>query len=376
VYRSAQLYTDHVINPGMASTYAFIDHVVGQLVALHRQAGVPLRRLHVGGDELPNGAWEKSPASAALMKQQGLAGMAELWDHFYTRVDTILRRHGLAGAGWEELGARKVKLRGQDKLIPNPRFVDRDFHLYVWNDTEGAEDLAYRLANAGYKAVLAPATHLYFDMAHNQNPEEWGVNWASLVDLDKVFDFIPFDFVRKGPLDATPLPGRDGLTDFGQRHILGLEATLFTETMRETSQIDHLLMPRLLAMAERAWVADPAWAREANPAKAQVLHDADWSVFVQQLGQRVLPRLALDRPDVLFRIPPPGLKQVDGQVHVNHQLPGLTLRFTLDDSEPNATSTVLAATPLGDKKIIRVAAFDARGRSGPSVRIDNRFDNR
>jgi len=105
-YKSPQLYHDQVLNPGMASTYAFIEHVVAEVVAMHKEAGVPMRSLHVGGDELPNGAWEKSPASQALMKRMNLATTVELWDYFYDRVDRILKRHGLRASGWEELGAR------------------------------------------------------------------------------------------------------------------------------------------------------------------------------------------------------------------------------------------------------------------------------
>jgi hypothetical protein len=43
-----------------------------------------------------------------------------------------------------------------------------------------------------------------------------------------------------------------------------LEATLFSETVRDASRIDYLLMPRLLAVAERAWAPDPGlghWKR-------------------------------------------------------------------------------------------------------------------
>lgn len=43
-----------------------------------------------------------------------------------------------------------------------------------------------------------------------------------------------------------------GLIDDGQRHVRGLEAILFTETVRDPARIDNLVMPRLLALAERA----------------------------------------------------------------------------------------------------------------------------
>ncbi|NYE59174.1 hexosaminidase [Duganella sp. 1224] len=366
-YKSPQLYTDHVINPGLESSYTFIDHVITQIVAMHREAGAPLRTIHVGGDELPRGAWEKSPASLALMREKHLESTADLWDYFYDRVDGMLKKHGLFASGWEELAGRVTTLRGQSKLIPNPLFTQRGFSAYVWNNTEGAEDLAYRLANAGYDVVLAPVTKMYMDMSHNPNPEEPGVNWGAYVELDTVYDFIPLDYMKNA---NPPLIGKDSLTDYGKRHVRGMEATLFTETIRDPSRIDYLVMPRLLAVAERAWAPDPAWATENDAAKATALHRAAWSGFVNALGQRVLPRLDLEKTGVMYRIAPPGLMLDGGRVLVNHVLPGITLRYTSDGSTPTANSKLVAGA-IADKGVIQVAAFDRNGRAGLVSRIDN-----
>jgi hexosaminidase len=351
VYRSPQEYTDHVINPGLESSYAFIEQVVTQIAALHREAGTPLTTMHMGGDELPNGAWEKSPVSRALMQREGLADMQALWDYFYNRVDAILRRQGVFASGWEEMGAR----REGEKLAPNPRFVGRGFSLYVWNNTPGAEDFAARLANAGYDVVLAPVTNMYLDMAANPNPEEPGVNWGAYVDLDTVYDFVPLD---------------PRLTEAGRQRVKGIEATLFTETVRDTARLDYLLLPRLMAVAERGWAADPAWVTEPDPAKAAALHRAAWSGFVNVLGQRLLPRLDLERKDVRYRIASPGLALEGGKVLVNHAIPGLTLRYTSDGAAPTARSRPVAG-PIAAKGVIQAAAFDRNGRSGAVARIVN-----
>ena len=366
-YRSAQYYTDNVINPGLDSTFTLIDHVVTQIVALHREAGVPLKTLHMGGDELANGAWEQSPASLARMKKEKLESTADLWDYFYDRVDGILRRHGVATSGWEELAARKTKLAGRNRLIPNPRFTTRGFTAWVWNNTRGAEDFANRLANGGYDIVLAPVSAMYLDMAANPNPEEPGVNWNDYVELDTVYDFVPFDMLKH--LSDTARIGKDGLTDYGKRHVRGLEATLFTETVRDAARVDYMVMPRLLAVAERTWAPDPAWATEPDAAKAAALHRTAWSGFVNALGQRVLPRLDLERGDVAWRIAPPGLMRDGDRVLVNHVLPGITLRYTVDGSEPTATSRMVIG-PIEERGTIKVAAFDRKGRRGLVASID------
>src|SRR2546425_6281402 len=68
VYTSPQGYHDNVMNPVLESTYGFIERVVGDLVAIHREAGVPLRHIHMGGDEVPAGVWQGSPAVQAYLK--------------------------------------------------------------------------------------------------------------------------------------------------------------------------------------------------------------------------------------------------------------------------------------------------------------------
>lgn len=365
-YASAQLYNDNVLNPGMEGSYAFIEQVVAELVSMHREAGARLSTIHVGGDELPDGAWEKSPASLALMKRRNLANSAALWDYFYDRVGRILGKHGVHASGWEELGARKSTIDGKPRLAPNPAFRGRGFNLYVWNNVGDAQDLAYRLANAGYGTVLAPVTNLYFDMAHNKNPDEPGVHWGGYVELDTVFDFKPLDFLNPGAAAKDKVR----LTDFGKANILGLEATLFTETVRDQARIDYLLMPRMLALAERAWAPDPAWAREPDPAAAARLRASDWSRFASQLGKRVLPRLDAERRGIAYRIAPPGLMRDQGVVRANHQLPGFTLRYTDDGSEPHGGSPLVEG-PISAKGTIRVAAFAANGRSGKASQIDN-----
>jgi len=367
-YVSAQLFSDNVIDPGLASSYVFIDHVVGAVAALHREAGAPLKTIHMGGDELANGAWEQSPASLALMRREGLATSADLWDYFYGRVDAIVRRHGARTAGWEELAARKTRLDGKPALVPNPRFTGSGFTAYVWNNTPGAEDLAYRLANGGYDIVLAPVTRMYFDMAANANPEEHGVNWGAYVDLDTVYDFVPFHLMRDAPPAARA--GKVRLSEDGKRRVRGIQATLFTETARDPARIDYLVMPRMAALAERAWAADPAWAGAADPAAAEALHRRAWSGFVNALGQRVLPRLDLEGPAVAYRIAPPGLVLDGSLVLANHVLPGMVLRYTSDGSDPTPQSTQVTG-PIAARGAIRVAAFDRMGRRGAVAAIES-----
>jgi hexosaminidase len=370
-YESAQSFNDNVMNPGLESTYAFIDHVLGDVAEMYREAGVPLRTVHVGGDELPVGAWSRSPGCEALKKRHHLAATADVWNYFYGRVDRLLKARGLRASGWEELGSRRVQMRGAAKLIPNPQFVGAGMTVYVWNNLDAAADLGARLANAGYRTVLAPVSAFYFDMAYNRDPEESGGKWAPFIDLEDAYDFVPYDFVRSVPTDPTPVPGRDGLADFGRANIAGLEGELWSETLRDVSRIDSMLMPRLLGLAERAWARDPEWAQATDRATAERLHATAWSMFVNQLGKQVLPRLDDEHAGIGYRIPTPGLHIDAGRVLANVQLPGLALRYTADGSDPTVTSRPVTG-PIADRAVVRVAAFDRNGRLGRVSQADNR----
>jgi hexosaminidase len=376
-YTSAQLYHDNVMNPAMPSTYAFVARVVADLVALHREAGVPLRNLHMGGDEVPAGVWEKSPRALASLKEHGFGSVDDLWFLFYGRVEHILKAHGIPLSGWEEIEVRKTRLDGKPLLIPNPAFADRGWRAYVWNNVPGggAEDLAYRLANGGYKVVLCPVSNVYFDLAWNPNPEEPGLDWGGYVDLKKPFEFIPLDYYRNvrldrwgNPLDRAVFVGKDRLTEYGRANILGIQGNLWSETLSADGRLDYSLVPKLLGLAERAWAEDPLWAREREEAKAEALFRDAWSVFVNVLGKRELPRLDREVPGLRYRIPTPGLAVVDGQVRASLEIPGFVLRYTTDGSDPGLRSPeVHGPIPLGTG--VRVAAFDTTGRKGHTAKL-------
>jgi hexosaminidase len=378
-YTSAQKYHDNVMNPALPSTYAFIEQVVEDLAAIHREAGVPLRTLHVGGDEVPAGVWERSPAVQAYMKEHDLGTVDDLWFVFYAEVEKVLKRHDIVPSGWEEIAVRKTRLDGKPKNIPNPVFADRGWRAYVWNNVpgDGNEDLAYTLANGGYRVVLCPVTNVYFDLAWNKNPEEPGLDWGGYVDLKKAFEFVPFDYYRNVRLDrrGNPVPpslfvGKSRLTDYGRSNILGVQGNLWSETLNAEGRMEYMLLPKLLGLVERAWAPDPAWAREVDETRSASLFQQAWSEFVNVVGKRELPRLDRESPGLDYRIPTPGLKIVDGQVRCSLGIPGFVLRYTSDGSEPTPRSPeVRGPIPAPAKGLVRVAAFAPTGRKGHTAKI-------
>ena len=126
-------------------------------------------------------------------------------------------------------------------------------------------------------------------------------------------------------------------------------------------------MPRMVALAERAWAPDPEWTKQSDHAKAARMRSAAWWVFVNQLGLKVLPQLDAEHA-VKYRIPPPGLKEVHGAVLVNQKIPGFSLHYTVDGNEPRATSPVVTG-PITHPGSIRVSAADRNGRMSTSSHL-------
>lgn len=379
-YVSAQYYRDNVMCVALPSVYHFIETTVDALIGMHREAGMPLTTIHMGGDEVPAGVWEKSPACQALLKS--LPGnkyrqTSDLWLYYWENVLDILKQRGLFVSGWEEIGMRETRLDGQRKMMVNPDFADDHFRTYVWNTVVGwgSEDLPYRLANGGYEVVLCPVSNLYFDLACQRDFEEPGYYWGGFVDVDKPFGFIPFDYLKNmredrfgSPVSPEAFKGKDRLTDYGKHNIVGIQGHLWSENIRSAEMLEYLAFPKMLGLAERAWAPDPDWAREQDPARAEVLYQDAWNVFANVLGKRELPRLATYQGGARYRIPTVGVRMEAGQVKANIQFPGLEIRYTRDGTEPGPGSARYEG-PLEAKGKIRFRAFDSSGRGGRSVEV-------
>ncbi|WEK38078.1 MAG: family 20 glycosylhydrolase [Candidatus Pseudobacter hemicellulosilyticus] len=379
VYRSVQGWDDNVINVALPSTYRFLEKVVDGLRDMYREANAPLTQVHMGGDEVPAGVWERSPVCQALLQQgSALTTTDDLWYYYYGKVYTLLKERGLGLYGWEEAGMRKTRLDGRPHMIPNPDFANNSFQLDVWNNVLGwgAEDLAYRLANAGYQVVLSPVSNLYFDMAYQKAFDEPGYYWGGFADEYKPWSFIPFDYYRNSrtdvmgnPLDNSFYKGKDRLTDYGRKNTVGLQGLLWSETIISEQRMEYMILPKLMGLAERAWAADPAWATEPDPATAARLTATGWGQFTAMLGQRELPRLDHYAGGFHYRIPPPGLLAENGKVLANVQYKNLQVRYTTDGTEPTGKSRLYTG-PVDNTGKLQFKAFNATGRSSRTVQPD------
>ena len=102
-YRSAQRFSRNAVNVALPSTYNFIEVIFDHIIAYHKEAGVPLAAIHVGGDEVPHGAWEKSPACQKLMQENGWKNIRMLKSYFLDKVLDIAESRGVRVSGWQEM---------------------------------------------------------------------------------------------------------------------------------------------------------------------------------------------------------------------------------------------------------------------------------
>ena len=143
-YISAQYWNDNAVNVALPSTYRFIGKITDAVTKMYLEAAAPLETIHFGGDEVPAGVWQGSPAFKQLQKTDTtiLGRLITFWPYYYTRVDSILKEHWLHLTAWEEVGMVKAIQNNQKINVLNKSLLNHNVHLEVWNNVLGwgAED--------------------------------------------------------------------------------------------------------------------------------------------------------------------------------------------------------------------------------------------
>ncbi len=376
VYQSVQRWNDNVMNVCLPSTYRFLEAVFDEIESMYAEAGVPLTTIHIGGDEVPHGVWEQSPVCNALIAaDETLHDVHDLRDYFFRRVGDLLTSRGLVTAGWEEIALIERTVEGQTVKAPNEAAVDRALRAYAWNSVWGlgSEDVVYKLANAGFRVVMSNASSLYFDLAYDKDPVEPGYDWAGLVDTRTPFELVPFDLFKNArtdlmgnPLSPSVFADRVRPTEAGRQNILGLQGQLWGETLNNPERMEYMAFPRLISLAERAWAPRPDWSKLTDDAPREQALATAWNIFANRLGQRELPRLDYLHGGIRYRLPPPGGVIEDGMLKANVELPGLTIRYTSDGTDPTADSPEYTG-PVAVSGTAKLKTFDTRGRGSRTI---------
>ncbi|MCH5345854.1 MAG: family 20 glycosylhydrolase [Muribaculaceae bacterium] len=322
VYSTPQAFHDNIMNPALEGPYKFMDIVADAFIDMHREAGVPLEAIHIGGDEVPHSAWSGSPAIAALSQKEGLDGNKEIHAYFVKRLADSFAKKGVKLSGWQE-----IALRHSNDY--NKAVAPRVYSVNCWNTlpVKGQNIVANDLAAAGYPIVLSNVEHFYLDMVYSHNPDERGLNWGGSTD--------EFKALNGYPAVLCTAPGAN---------IIGISGQVFAETIRNRGNQEMMLLPKMLGLAERAWNPEPTYT------------DAAFHEVI--LGQ--IPKW--ERDGLTYHVRQPGIKLVDDGAAfvVNSPYPDAVIRYTTDGSKPTEQSPVVKPgekIPTGDATHIRATLW-------------------
>ena len=340
VYTSAQSFTDNVMNVALPSTYRFFEKVVKEISGMYREAGVPLVTVHVGGDEVPDGAWMGSPQCQNLMKEHHLSQKQDLEEYFFKRISLMLQNQGLKMSGWQEIAL--------NHSAETDSFFCRNIAgVYCWNTNPEwkRDEIPYVLANKGYNVVLCNVNNFYLDLAYNNHPDEPGLYWGGFVDEQKSFATQPFSVYRSVRTDRSGKPvntilaekGKVELTPDGKKRITGIQAELFSETLRNFNMVEYYIFPKILGLVERGWNVEPAWASLGDDSEPATYEKA-LIRFNAQITQKEMPYF--QKAGMNFRLSQPGIYVKDGWLYANSSVKDAEIRYTTDNSEPTLQSAL------------------------------------
>jgi hexosaminidase len=186
------------LDPTREEVYKFLDGFLSEMAALFPDA-----YMHIGGDENEGKQWDRNPAIQAFMKAKGIKDNHALQAYFNTRLLKILQKNGKKMIGWDEI------------LQPE---LPKDIVIHSWRGTAALAEAARK----GYDGILSNG--YYIDLIFPASSH-----------------YVP-----------DPLPADTTLTPEEARHVLGGEATMWSEWVTHET-IDSRIWPRTAAIAERLW---------------------------------------------------------------------------------------------------------------------------
>jgi hexosaminidase len=207
---------DDVFCAGKDSTFQFLQDVIDEILPLF-----PSKYIHVGGDECPKNNWKKCPLCQARIKKEALKDEHGLQSYFIQRMEKYINSKGRTLIGWDEI------LEGG--LAPNAIVMS-------WRGEAGG----IAAAKQNHYVIMTPGNFVYFD--HAQSQKEDSVTIGNYTPLDEVYSYNP---VSK-ELNA------------GQaKYILGSQANVWTEYMKNPRKVEYMIFPRMSALSEVLWT-EPA----------------------------------------------------------------------------------------------------------------------
>jgi hexosaminidase len=378
-YRSAQLFTDNVACICDPSAYRFYEKVVQEIKTYYTEVHLPMNVFNIGADELPYGPWRKSPKCETYIAEKNeIEDLDDLYNYNLRLLHKIIKDAGAQMAGWEDVLLIHSE-NEQSEITINTELLDLKFTPYVWNNSWGGgrEDMIYRLANQGFKAIMSNSSAFYFDMTDDRDFENGGFSWSGYVNYQDAWGTEPLNvFANQVKLESlgiteATVAKKEQLKPEARENFLGVQSQLWTETVNSEVWLDQLLMPNLLVFAQRAWSAKEPWLKEptADLQKPKLL--TAWNRFTNTLGQRQFPLLNQLYGGIQYDLPKPGAQIIQGKLHVRQQFPGLEIHYSLNGKEPTAKDPQYKeAVVVPENSTVTLRVFDSQGRGGNSIQLN------
>lgn len=214
---------EDILCAGNPKSYEFLEAVLDKVCDLF-----PSRYIHIGGDEAPRTRWEKCPKCQAIIAKEGIVAKdgyskeALLQGYLTRKVQAYLEAKGRRIIGWDEL-------LGCD--------VDTTATIMSWRGSEpGAKG-----AKLGHDVIMTPMPHCYFDFYQTKDIRNEPVAIGNFLDVAKVYAMQPV---------------ADGLSPEAAKHIIGVQANVWTEYITCPEYVEYMILPRMAALAEVQWMPE------------------------------------------------------------------------------------------------------------------------
>lgn len=210
---------DEVLCPGKEATFEFLEGVLDEVMELF-----PSEYIHIGGDECPKKAWATCPDCQRRIKALGLKSDSKhtaeqfLQSYVTARVQKYVNDHGRKVIGWDEI------LEGE--LAPGATVMS-------WRGAAGG----IQAAKKGFDVIMTPNTYMYFDYYQSDKRDVEPLAIGGYLPIDTVYVCNPYKDI---PAEA-------------QKHILGVQANLWTEYIGTPEYLEYMLLPRMSALSEVQW---------------------------------------------------------------------------------------------------------------------------
>lgn len=206
------IYKD-VLCLGNEKVYTFLQDIIDELIDIF-----PAKYIHIGGDESPTVRWENCPKCQALAKANNVDAK-HLQGVFTNRMEKYINSKGRSIIGWDEIAQGNI---------------NKSATIMSWRGVEPGS----KATEAGHDIIMSPTTYCYFDYYQSENKDKEPMCIGGYLPVSKVYEF-----------DAAP----ESLSETAKKHILGVQANLWTEYVSTTNMVEYMILPRMAALSEVQW---------------------------------------------------------------------------------------------------------------------------